>query len=62
LLQQLFSDFKRSNRPREIEVLLSIFNGADFFGISPYSTVQNGKETLQIVGFANHDWLKRQPN
>jgi len=43
-------------------VLLSFISGVDYFGISPYTVVENGKETLQIVGFAQHDWLKRQPN
>ena len=24
--------------------------------------VESGKDTLQVVGFASHDWLKRQPS
>jgi hypothetical protein len=42
----LFTEIKTLNRPREIEVLLSLIRGSDFSGVSPYATVEQGKEKL----------------
>lgn len=59
LITVLFSEIKRLNRPREVEVLLSLIRGSDFFGLAPYQRAENGKDKLSIVGFASHEWLKR---
>lgn len=60
LITTLFSEFKRLNRPREVEVLLSFISGADFLGLAPYQKAENSKDKLSIVGFASHEWLKRR--
>jgi hypothetical protein len=46
IFTSLFTDFKTLNRPREIEVLLSLIRGSDFSGVAPYAIVEHGKEKL----------------
>jgi hypothetical protein len=40
-------------------VLFSFIRGTDYYGIAPYAQVENGKDTLSVIGFASHEWLKR---
>ena len=46
IFTSLFTDIKTLNRPREIEVLLSLIRGSDFSGVAPYAIVEHGKEKL----------------
>jgi len=43
LICSLVKDYRKINKPREVEVLLSLIPGADFTGLAPYTTVRTDK-------------------
>jgi hypothetical protein len=59
VLSRLFNEMRNLNRPREVEVLLCLIQGADFMGLAPFQRVLNGKDPMSVIGFSAHEWLRR---
>ena len=65
LLSQFVTSLHKLNRPREIEVLLSLFRGCDFEGLAPGSLVKKDdkeQNTKLVVGFVDTNWRNYPEN